>query len=49
MRAKAMPGEDPETLPQPSDVAPKLVDLLSPNVAENGRLFDVTKGAFEDL
>lgn len=49
MRAKAMPGEDPETLPQPSDVAPKLVDLLSPNVVENGRLFDVTKGSFEDL
>ncbi|MGV3574658.1 MAG: SDR family NAD(P)-dependent oxidoreductase [Devosia sp.] len=49
MRAKAMPGEDPDTLPQPSDIAPKLVDLLSPGVTENGRLFDITKGAFEDL
>lgn len=49
MRAKAMPGEDPETLPKPSDIAPKLVDLLSPGVAENGRLFDVTTGAFEDI
>lgn len=49
MRAKAMPGEDPATLPQPTDIAPKLVDLLSPDVTENGRLFDVTKGAFEDL
>ncbi|MBO9588472.1 SDR family NAD(P)-dependent oxidoreductase [Devosia sp.] len=49
MRAKAMPGEDPNTLPQPSDIAPKLVDLLSPGVTENGRLYDVTKGAFEDL
>ncbi|WP_449396336.1 SDR family NAD(P)-dependent oxidoreductase [Devosia riboflavina] len=49
MRAKAMPGEDPNTLPQPSDIAPKLVDLLSADVTENGRLFDVTKGVFEDL
>jgi NAD(P)-dependent dehydrogenase (short-subunit alcohol dehydrogenase family) len=49
MRAKAMPGEDPNTLPQPSDIAPKLIDLLSPSVTENGRLFDVTTGAFEDL
>lgn len=49
MRAKAMPGEDPQTLPQPSDIAPKLVDLLSPAVTENGRLYDITKGAFEDI
>ncbi|SFV35356.1 NAD(P)-dependent dehydrogenase, short-chain alcohol dehydrogenase family [Devosia crocina] len=49
MRAKAMPGEDPETLPTPADIAPKLVDLLSPTLTENGRLFDVTKGVFEDL
>lgn len=49
MRAKAMPGEDPQTLPQPSDIAPKLVDLLSPSVTENGRLYDITKGVFEDI
>ncbi|MCR6633817.1 SDR family NAD(P)-dependent oxidoreductase [Devosia sp.] len=49
MRAKAMPGEDPQTLPQPSDIAPKLVDLLSPSVTENGRLYDITKDAFEDI
>ncbi|KRB01212.1 oxidoreductase [Devosia sp. Root685] len=49
MRAKAMPGEDPDTLPQPSDIAPKIVDLLSPGVTENGKLYDVTKGVFEEL
>jgi NAD(P)-dependent dehydrogenase (short-subunit alcohol dehydrogenase family) len=49
MRAKAMPGEDPETLPAPSEIAPRIVDLLSPSVTENGRVFDVTKGVFEDL
>lgn len=49
MRAKAMPGENPETLPTPADIAPKLIDLLSPTLSENGRLFDVATGAFEDI
>ena len=49
MRAKAMPGENPDTLPKPTDIAPKLVDLVSPSVKENGRLFDVTTGAFTDI
>jgi NAD(P)-dependent dehydrogenase (short-subunit alcohol dehydrogenase family) len=49
MRAKAMPGENPDTLPQPTEIAPHLVDLLSPQLAENGRLYDVTKAAFEDI
>ena len=49
MRAKAMPGEDPETLPQPAAIAPKLIDLLSPDLSENGRVFNVTTGIFEDI
>jgi len=49
MRAKAMPGENPETLPQPSAVAPLLVDLLSPSLDQQGRLFDAATGQFEDL
>ncbi|MDB5474097.1 MAG: family NAD(P)-dependent oxidoreductase [Devosia sp.] len=49
MRAKAMPGEDPQTLPHPSDIAPRLVDLVSPSLKENGKLFDVRTGAFADL
>ncbi|KQN72429.1 SDR family NAD(P)-dependent oxidoreductase [Devosia sp. Leaf64] len=49
MRAKAMPGEDPETLPQPADIAPKLIDLLSDRVTENGRVFNVATDMFEDL
>jgi NAD(P)-dependent dehydrogenase (short-subunit alcohol dehydrogenase family) len=28
MRAKAYPGEDPKSLPQPEDVAPAIVDLM---------------------
>src|SRR5215469_4600972 len=31
MRARAMPGEDPQTLPPPDAVAPLIVDLLSPS------------------
>ncbi len=49
MRAKAMPGEDPATLPTPADIAPKLVDLLSPALKENGKLFDISTGAFEEI
>ncbi len=30
MRARAMPGEDPEMLPKPAAVAPLIVELLSP-------------------
>ncbi len=49
MRAKAMPGENPETLPQPNEIAPQLIDMLSPALAEQGRLFDVSTGQFEDI
>ena len=30
MRAKAMPGEDPSTLPDPQDLAPLILEMLSP-------------------
>jgi NAD(P)-dependent dehydrogenase (short-subunit alcohol dehydrogenase family) len=49
MRAKAMPGEDPNTLPQPSAIAPQLIDLISPKLTENGKLFDITTGTFGEL
>lgn len=47
MRAKAMPGEDPNTLPTPKDIAPKLVDLLSPAVTQTGWLFEAEGGSEE--
>lgn len=49
MRAKAMPGENPETLATPAHVAPALVDMLSSSLIEHGRLFNVGSGRFEDL
>jgi len=38
MRAQAMPGEDPMTLPAPEELAPLIVDLLSPECSANGEL-----------
>ncbi len=40
MRAEAMPGEDPATLPAPEDVAPVFVDLASPDCREHGQIID---------
>ncbi len=40
MRAKAMPGEDPETLPQPVEIVPYLLELLSEENTASGALFD---------
>jgi NAD(P)-dependent dehydrogenase (short-subunit alcohol dehydrogenase family) len=49
MRAKAMPGEDPDTLPRPAEIAPQLIDLLSPKLTETGKLYDVGTGSFTAL
>jgi NAD(P)-dependent dehydrogenase (short-subunit alcohol dehydrogenase family) len=49
MRAQAMPGEDPETLPLPASVVPDIVRMLSPNFRENGKLYSVTDKRFIDF
>lgn len=38
MRAKAMPGEDPATLPSAKDLAPLFVDLASPETTTHGEV-----------
>ena len=43
MRAKAMPGEDPMTLPTPEEQAAKLLDLALPDMTANGQLFDFAR------
>ncbi|WP_455479768.1 SDR family NAD(P)-dependent oxidoreductase [Bartonella sp. B23] len=48
MRAQAMPGEDPQTLPSPQEVAAKIVHLLLPDLKETGKLFNVRKNRFTD-
>jgi NAD(P)-dependent dehydrogenase (short-subunit alcohol dehydrogenase family) len=35
MRQKAMPGEDPNSLPVPDEMAPKIVEMLSPGYDRN--------------
>jgi NAD(P)-dependent dehydrogenase (short-subunit alcohol dehydrogenase family) len=44
MRALAMPGEDPMTLPTPEQVAEKILDLCLPTFSETGKLYDVRAG-----
>ncbi|TAM97449.1 MAG: SDR family NAD(P)-dependent oxidoreductase [Rhizobiaceae bacterium] len=46
MRAQAMPGEDPATLPDPAEVAAKILPLASPSLTETGLLFDVRENRF---
>ena len=38
MRAQAMPGEDPLSLPAPEELCPLIVEMLSPNYAANGEV-----------
>ncbi len=40
MRATAMPGEDPETLRTPEELATKLIALCRPDATETGKLYD---------
>lgn len=49
MRAKAVPGEDPETLPTPDSIAKSLVDMISPNYAENGKIYDAGTKKLSDI
>ena len=39
MRAKAMPGEDPETLPKPAELMPLFLELAGPDCQANGEIF----------
>lgn len=41
MRAKAMPGEDPETLPTPAEIAPWLLDMVSADFTANGQIYNM--------
>ncbi|MGE0212221.1 MAG: SDR family NAD(P)-dependent oxidoreductase [Parvibaculaceae bacterium] len=45
MRAEAMPGEDPETLPAPEAVADAMLPLCLPDWAGTGEVHDFREGA----
>lgn len=40
MRAKAFPGEDPQTLPEPSALVPLVLELVSPACTKNAQVVD---------
>lgn len=44
MRAKAYPGEDPNTLQRPEDVAAAITAMLAPSYGENGALVEFKRG-----
>ncbi|MBB4185100.1 NAD(P)-dependent dehydrogenase (short-subunit alcohol dehydrogenase family) [Sinorhizobium terangae] len=48
MRAQAVPGEDPATVPHPSEVAAALMPLLGPDQTETGKLFLVRENRIVD-
>jgi NAD(P)-dependent dehydrogenase (short-subunit alcohol dehydrogenase family) len=43
MRAQAMPGEDPDTLPQAEDIAPLCLELCAPELNQTGEIFRYQK------
>lgn len=49
MRAQAMPGEDPETVPHPSEVAAKLLALVGPQQTETGKLYIVREDKIVEI
>jgi NAD(P)-dependent dehydrogenase (short-subunit alcohol dehydrogenase family) len=44
MRAKAMPGEDPQSLEPPETVTPLIKELLSPSCIRNGEIVEYKRG-----
>jgi hypothetical protein len=46
MRAQAMPGEDPETISHPSEIAQSILYLTSQKLEENGQIYDRLKASF---
>jgi NAD(P)-dependent dehydrogenase (short-subunit alcohol dehydrogenase family) len=46
MRAAAMPGEDPETLPAPEEIAEALLPMVSAACRESGKVYDFRRKRF---
>jgi len=49
MRAKAMPGENPDTLSHPREIVGKLIDMVSPAWTETRMIFDYEKSELKPL
>jgi NAD(P)-dependent dehydrogenase (short-subunit alcohol dehydrogenase family) len=48
MRARAMPGEDPDTLQTPDALIPSVLKLLSADLDVSGRTYDFPTGKWRD-
>ena len=48
MRAQAMPGEDPDTLPHASEIVPYLVEMASPEFQRTNTLFEFPTRTYAD-
>jgi NAD(P)-dependent dehydrogenase (short-subunit alcohol dehydrogenase family) len=46
MRAQAVPGEDPDSLPHPSELALSIAALMGEEVSKNGLVFDYPTESF---
>jgi NAD(P)-dependent dehydrogenase (short-subunit alcohol dehydrogenase family) len=46
MSAQAFPGENPEALPNPSDIAAKIIPLASPSLKETGKIYQARNDRF---
>jgi NAD(P)-dependent dehydrogenase (short-subunit alcohol dehydrogenase family) len=46
MRAQAVPGENPETVPHPSDIARHIMPLVDPALTETGKIYQAKTGRF---
>jgi NAD(P)-dependent dehydrogenase (short-subunit alcohol dehydrogenase family) len=46
MRAQAVPGENPATLPHPSEIAARIVRLASPSLSETGLIYNARQERF---
>ena len=44
LRARAIPGENPDTLPRPDSLAGPVMDLADPSLTQSGQLFTVLDG-----
>lgn len=46
MRAQAMPGEKPGTLPKPAETAARIIPLAGADITQTGLIFDVPSGTW---
>ncbi len=49
MRAQAMPGEDPATLPPPEDLVEAFISMAQPSFMENGVVWNFPTGDIQEL